>query len=145
MWLDKIIEEKRKKNITTKMMAEKSRIPEQTITRILTKKTEFPRIDTVLDLGASVGLTARDLFDETTSVIGDKSITTLQEELDRVNAAFAALQSDMTAISTDYAMLKSTNDDLRHENDILRIKLECKDELIRLYNRYTTIIDGMSK
>lgn len=145
MWLDKIIEEKRKKNITTKMMAEKSRIPEQTITRILTKKTEFPRIDTVLDLGASVGLTARELFDETTSVVGDKSITTLQEELDRVNAAFAALQSDMTAISTDYAMLKSANDDLRHENDILRIKLECKDELIRLYNRYTTIIDGMAK
>ena len=145
MWLDKIIEEKRKKNITTKMMAEKSRIPEQTITRILTKKTEFPRIDTVLDLGASVGLTARDLFDETTSVVGDKSITTLPEELDRVHAAFAALQSDMTAISTDYAMLKSTNDDLRHENDILRIKLECKDELIRLYNRYTTIIDGMAK
>lgn len=145
MWLDKIIEEKRKKNITTKMMAEKSRIPEQTITRILTKKTEFPRIDTVLDLGASVGLTARELFDETTSVVGDKSITTLQEELDRVNAAFAALQSDMTAISTDYAMLKSTNDDLRHENDILRIKLECKDELIRLYNRYTAIIDGMAK
>lgn len=145
MWLDKIIEEKRKKNITTKMMAEKSRIPEQTITRILSKKTEFPRIDTVLDLGASVGLTARELFDETTSVVGDKSITTLQEELDRVNAAFAALQSDMTAISTDYAMLKSTNDDLRHENDILRIKLECKDELIRLYNRYTTIIDGMAK
>lgn len=145
MWLDKIIEEKRKKNITTKMMAEKSRIPEQTITRILTKKTEFPRIDTVLDLGASVGLTARELFDETTSVVGDKSITMLQEELDRVNAAFAALQSDMTAISTDYAMLKSTNDDLRHENDILRIKLECKDELIRLYNRYTAIIDGMAK
>lgn len=145
MWLDKIIEEKRKKNITTKMMAEKSRIPEQTITRILTKKTEFPRIDTVLDLGASVGLTARDLFDETTSVVGDKSITTLQEELDRVNAAFAALQSDMTAISTEYAMLKSANDDLRHENDILRIKLECKDELIRLYNRYTAIIDGMAK
>lgn len=145
MWLDKIIEEKRNKNITTKMMAEKSRIPEQTITRILTKKTEFPRIDTVLDLGAAVGLSARELFDETTSVVGDKSVAMLQEELDRVNAAFAALQSDMTAISTDNAMLKSKNDDLMHENDILRVKLECKDELIRLYNRYTTIIDGMSK
>lgn len=145
MWLDKIIEEKRKKNITTKMMAEKSRIPEQTITRILTKKTEFPRIDTVLDLGAAVGLSARELFDETTSVVGDKSVAMLQEELERANAAFAALQSDMTAISTDYAMLKSKNDDLMHENDILRVKLECKDELIRLYNRYTTIIDGMSK
>lgn len=145
MWLDKIIDAKKKQNITTKMMADRSRIPEQTITRILSKKTEFPRIDTVLDLGASVGLTARELFDETTSVVGDKSIAMLQEELDRVNAAFAALQSDMTAISTDYAMLKSNNDDLKHENDILRIKLECKDELIRLYNRYTTIIDGMAK
>lgn len=145
MWLDKIIEEKRKKNITTKMMAEKSRIPEQTITRILSKKTEFPRIDTVLDLGASVGLTARDLFDETISVIGDKSITVLQEELDRANAALAELQEKNEAMTAVIDALKNTLDETQHENDILRVKLECKDELIRLYNRYTTIIDGMAK
>lgn len=145
MWLDKIIEEKRKKNITTKMMAEKSRIPEQTITRILSKKTEFPRIDTVLDLGASVGLSARELFDETTSVVGDKSISIIQEELDRANAEIAALQADMATILSDNATLKNNIEELKHENDILRIKLECKDELIRLYSRYTTIIDGMAK
>lgn len=145
MWLDKIIEEKRNKNITTKMMAEKSRIPEQTITRILSKKTEFPRIDTVLDLGAAVGLSARELFDETTSVIGDKSVAMLQEELDRANAEIAALQADMATISSDNATLKNNIDDLKHENDILCIKLECQDELIRLYNRYTTIIDCMAK
>lgn len=145
MWLDKIIEEKRKKNITTKMMAEKSRIPEQTITRILTKKTEFPRIDTVLDLGASVGLSARELFEETISVIGDKSIETLQEELDRANAALTDLQEKIEAMTAVIDALKNTLDETKHENDILLVKLECKDELIRLYNRYTTIIDGMSK
>lgn len=145
MWLDKIIEEKRNKNITTKMMAEKSRIPEQTITRILTKKTEFPRIDTVLDLGASVGLSARELFEETISVIGDKSIETLQEELDRANAALTDLQEKIEAMTAVIDALKNTLDETKHENDILRVKLECKDELICLYSRYTTIIDGMSK
>lgn len=145
MWLDKIIEAKKTQNITTKMMADRSRIPEQTITRILSKKTEFPRIDTVLDLGASVGLSARELFDETTSVVGDKSIAMLQEELDRANAEIAALQADMATISSDNATLKNNIDDLKHENDILNIKLECKDELIRLYNRYTTLFDSMAK
>lgn len=145
MWLDKIIDAKKKQNITTKMMADRSRIPEQTITRILSKKTEFPRIDTVLDLGAAVGLTARDLFDETISVIGDKSITALQEELDRANAALTELQEKNEAMTAVIDALKNTLDETKHENDILRVKLDCKDELICLYNRYTSIIDGMSK
>ena len=39
MWREKIIEAKKANNITTKMMSEKVRLPEQTITRILSGKT----------------------------------------------------------------------------------------------------------
>ena len=106
MWRDKIIEAKKERNITTKMMSEKVRLPEQTITRILTGKTATPRIDTVLELGESVGLSAWELFSETTSVLGDKNLVTLQEELDQANAALSALQSKYASLSEELTNLK---------------------------------------
>lgn len=145
MWREKIIEAKKAKNITTKMMSEKVRLPEQTITRILSGKTETPRIDSVLDLGASVGLSPADLFAETTSVLGDKNLVTLQEALDGANAALTALQSEFASLSEEVTDLKVKNVTLNAENDLLRLKLEHKEEIIRLHNRYTSYIDSLTK
>lgn len=145
MWREKIIEAKKSKNITTKMMSEKVRLPEQTITRILSGKTETPRIDSVLDLGASVGLSPAELFSESTSVLGDKSLITLQEELDRTKAALTALQSEFALLSEENTNLKVNNVTLAAEIDILRLKLEHKEEIIRLHNRYNSYIDSLAK
>lgn len=145
MWREKIIEAKKAKNITTKMMSERVRLPEQTITRILSGRTSTPRIDSVLDLGAAVGLSPSDLFAETTSVLGDKNLVTLQEELDQANAALAALQAEFASLSEENTDLKVKNVTLNAENDLLRLKLEHKEEIIRLHNRYTSYIDGLAK
>lgn len=145
MWREKIIEAKKAKNITTKMMSEKVRLPEQTITRILSGKTETPRIDSVLDLGASVGLSPAELFAETTSVLGDKNLITLQEELDQANAALTALQNEFASLSEENTALKIENVTLKSEVDILRINNEHKDEIIRLHNRYNSYIDSLAK
>ena len=145
MWRDKIIESKKAKNITTKMMSEKVRLPEQTITRILSGKTETPRIDTVLDLGSSVGLSAWELFSETTAVLGDKNLITLQEELEQTKAALTALQSEFASLSAENTELKVKNVTLKSEIDILRLNLEHKEEIIRLHNRYNSYIDGLTK
>lgn len=145
MWREKIIEAKKAKNITTKMMTEKVRLPEQTITRILSGKTETPRIDTVLDLGASVGLSPWELFSDTTSVLGDKNLSMLQEELDKANAALTALQAEFASLSEEATGLKVQNVTLQAENDMLQMKLELKEEIIRLHNRYTAYIDGLAK
>ena len=145
MWRDKIIEAKKAKNITTKMMSDKVRLPEQTITRILSGKTETPRIDTVLDLGSSVGLSAWELFSETTAVLGDKNLITLQEELEQTKAALTALQSEFASLSAENTELKVKNVTLKSEIDILRLNLEHKEEIIRLHNRYNSYIDGLTK
>jgi transcriptional regulator with XRE-family HTH domain len=145
MWREKIIEAKKSKNITTKMMSEKVRLPEQTITRILSGKTETPRIDSVLELGASVGLSPAELFAETTSVLGDKNLITLQEELDQTNAALTALQSEFALLSEENTDLKVKNVTLTAEIDLLRLKLEHKEEIIRLHNRYNSYIDSLAK
>ena len=145
MWREQIIEAKKAKGITTKMMSEKVRLPEQTITRILSGKTATPRIDTVLDLGASVGLSAWELFSETTSVLGDKNLTMLQEELDCANAALTALQAEFASLSEETTNLKVENVTLKAENNLLKQTLEHKEEIISLHNYYKTVISGMAK
>lgn len=140
MWREQIIEAKKAKNITTKMMAEKVRLPEQTITRILSGKTETPRIDTVLDLGAAVGLTPRELFSETTSVLGDENFVVLQGKLDEATVALSALQIEFASLSAENTDLKVKNVSLQAENDLLRIKLEHKEEIIALHNFYNSVI-----
>lgn len=145
MWREKITEAKKAKNITTKMMSEKMRLPEPTIQRILSGKTATPRIDTVLDLGASVGLSPWELFSETTAVLSDKSHLVMQEELDKANAALSALQAEFAALSAETTDLRVKNVTLQAENDMLQMKLEHKEEIIRLHNRYTAYIDGLNK
>lgn len=145
MWRERIIEAKKAKNITTKMMAAEVRLPEQTIARILSGKTATPRIDSILDLGASVGLSPAELFAETTSVLGDKNLIALQEELDQANAALSALRAEFSSLSEENTNLKLDNVTLKAENDLLRLNLEHKEEIIRLHNRYNSYLDSLTK
>lgn len=145
MWREKIIEAKKANNITTKMMSERVRLPDQTITRILSGKTATPRIDTVLDLGASVGLSPTELFSDTTAVLSDKNLSLLQEELDKANAALTALQTEFTSLSEEVTELKVKNVTLQAENDILTMKLEHKEEIISLHNYYNSLKGGITK
>ena len=140
MWREKIIETRKAKGITIKMMAEKtpSNIQEETITRILKGKTEFPRIDTVLELGASVGLSPWELFSETTSVVGDRNVALQQEEIERVNADMDVLQARNNILETKVSALTT-------ELELLQKELQHKDELLALHNNYQTYIKQIVK
>ena len=130
MWLDKIIEAKEAKGITTKQMAEKIKtLPEETIRRILSGKTKTPRVDTVLDLGASVGLSSHEIFEESTAYVGGESFKALQAELD-------TLKNERESIIAENKSLKEEVASLSHENDILKIKLELKEEIISTHKYY---------
>jgi transcriptional regulator with XRE-family HTH domain len=130
MWLDKIIEAKEAKGITTKQMAERIKtLPEETIRRILSGKTKTPRIDTVLDLGASVGLSSHEIFEESTAYVGGESLKALQAELD-------TLKNERESIIAENKSLKEEVTSLSHENDILKIKLELKEEIILTHKYY---------
>ena len=133
MWREKIIETRKAKNITIKMMSERttSHIPEETITRILKGKTEFPRIDTVLELGESVGLSPWELFAETTSVLGDINISKQQDEIDRLNAKNNLLEAQVSSMITELEVLKK--------------EVQHKEELLALHNLYQNYIKQITK
>ena len=107
MWLEKIIEAKKAQGLTTKTMAERSRmhLTERTITRILNRETKAPKIDVILDLGETVGRSAHQLFSETDLVPFDR------DELDK---------------------LKNQVKELNAENELLRLKVEYQETIIGL-------------
>lgn len=148
MWLDKIIEAKETKKLSTKMMSERtsSHIPPETITRILARKTKTPRIDTILELGESVGLSASELFAETTAVLVDGNLSALQAENEAVKAEATALRAEVELLrserdsnATEILILKEKLETLRDKNDAL------KDEIINTHNSYHKIISNITK
>jgi predicted nuclease with TOPRIM domain len=62
----------------------------------------------------------------------------LQEEINR-------LTSESVMLNAEIAMLKDKVVTLTAENDVMKSKLEHKDEIIRLHNYYSTIINGLAK
>ena len=127
MWLERIIEAKQRQNISSQTMSERSRIPVNTIKRILNGKTPNPYITTVLDLGESVGLSVVELFSETTVVLGDHNLANLQKELDSVNSLVAPLTAEVARLSDENAGLRNEVVSLTSENSAL------KDDIISLY------------
>lgn len=137
MWRERIIEAKKAKGITTKMMAERtpSHITAETITRILNEKTDDPRISTVLALGESVGLSPWELFAESNALIAFQGFLTLQAEVEALKA-----QRDALAASVDGLNDKLVS--LEVENNRLSLTLEHKEEIIALHNYYNKIKSG---
>lgn len=134
MWNERIIEAKKAQGITPKMMSERTRghLPERTIVRILSGETPNPRIDTIIELGAAVGLTPQELFADTNVIAATETLAEVKEtaevveaEKDRALAELEMLRSKAAAQETEIALLKE--------------KLQHKEELLAVYNYFTKI------
>jgi hypothetical protein len=131
MWLDRIIEEKEKLGISPKTMSERTggRLPEKTIIRILTRKTETPRIDTIIDLGASVGLTPNEIFADTCAVVAPVSLVDIKEAADVIEAEYEIIKAENE-------ILKSKLSAYELEIELLKRELQHKEELLAVHNYY---------
>lgn len=117
MWRDRILAAQKEKGVSIRFMAEYARMSEKTVTRILNGKTQTPYVGNVIELGASVGLSPQEIFSETGVVVGNQGLAALQAELDKFRA--------------DNARLVAREKELTAENDMLRLKLEHKEEILK--------------
>lgn len=121
MWRDRLIEIKKEKNITTKMWSEASGLPVDTINRIINsrkEKKESPRIDTIEDLCAGLGVEVWEIF-----YLGDRSLVSLQAEIN-------TLKTERDALVAENALAKDKIETLKDKIDSL------KDEIIAVHNYY---------
>lgn len=135
MWRDRILEAKREKGVKTKTMAEVAMMTEKSVTRILAGETQNPYVDNVIALGAAVGLTPFEIFDETGLVVGSLDLATLQAEVDRLTAELEALTAEVVTLRCESTALAT-------EKDLLKLKLEHKEELVRHKDEIITLLRG---
>lgn len=138
MWLDNLKELKKMTGMSTKQIADKTNLPERTVARIFSGDTDNPYVDTLRRIVAILGGSLDDLFAESKIVVGSQDLLTLQSEVDRLTA-------ENGLITAENVILKDKVVTLNAEIDLLRMKLEHKEEIINLHNYYKSVISGMTK
>lgn len=128
-WLVNLIDLKNKTEISFKQIAEKENLSEKSVSNVFLGKSKNPGVDLIRRIIHALGGTWREIFAESDAVIATQDLVTLQAEVDRLNG-------EMSLTNAENAVLKEKVAVLTAENDILRLKLEHKEEIIALHNYY---------
>jgi transcriptional regulator with XRE-family HTH domain len=132
MWLDNLKELKKEKGLSTKQLAERSNLPEKTVTRILSGKTANPYIDTLDRLAVALGCNIGDILAGTKVVVGDENLAQLTAQLE-------ATIAERDLVIAENTILKDKVSALSAENELLNMKLMHKEELLALHNYYNKL------
>jgi transcriptional regulator with XRE-family HTH domain len=129
MWLENLKELKAKKGISSKQIAELAKLPEKTVSRIFSGDTPNPYVDTICRIVAVLDGSLDEVLTDTKAVVGDANLASLQENVAVITAERDLLAAEK-AVLEDKVKAQST------EIDLLRMKLEHKEEIIALHNYY---------
>lgn len=132
MWLENLKDLKKQTGMSSKQIAEATNLPERTVSRIFSGDTDNPYMDTLHRIVSVLGGSLDSIFADTKTVVGDANLAALQAEVDRLIAENGIL-------TAENAVLKDKVSNLSAENDVLRMKLEHKEEIISLHNYYNKL------
>jgi transcriptional regulator with XRE-family HTH domain len=135
MFVDRIVEEKKRLNVSAKTMADTStlHLSEDTVTRILTRKTNDPGVRTVESLAGTVGLKMYEVFMDATTAAEFRAFLEFKDKSNETEA-------ERIIIVAENENLKATNAGLADRLRVLELQvkhneevLALKDELLGLY------------
>lgn len=138
MWLENLKELKKVKGMTTKQIADATKIPEGTIKRIFSGDTEDPYVTTIHRIVTVLGGSLDHVLAETDAVLAPVSIVEVKETI--VNA-----EAERDSIANENEKLKTDNARLNAEIELLKKEISHKDELLALHSYYKAHIEKMSK
>ena len=118
-----------KGNPPYKQIAERANMPERTVSRIFSGETESPTVENLRKIVKVLEGSLDDVLADTKAVIGRTNPTELQAEVER-------LTNELAFVRAENAVLQDKAANLTAENDILRLKLDHKEEIIALHNYY---------
>ena len=121
MWLDNLKRLKKEKGISTRQIVEITKLPEKTVSRILSGDTDSPRIDTLLRIATALDISFDDIFADTKFVVVPHTHAEINEEL----------KNQVAILTEEIASLKA---------EMLNAEMKHKDELLALHKSYHKII-----
>lgn len=133
MWIDNLKELKKKSGKTTAQIADETKIPESTIKRIFGGSTDDPRVSTIRQIVICLGGSMDQVLADTNAVLTTESFAEVKETARAVEA-----ESDL--IAAENKVLRDKVAALTAEVDLLKLKLNHKDELLAVHNYYIGVI-----
>ena len=130
---------KEETKMKTKEIAEKSNLPERTITRVFSGETDSPYADTLHRIVKAMGGSLDDVLADTKTVLGANNLATLQEKVETLQADLDSITAERDLLSVELSLLKDKYNALSAELDLLKLKLAHKDEIIALHNYYNKL------
>lgn len=135
MWLDKLKELKRDTNTTNKHIAEHIHRSERTVARFFSGETALG-IDEVRDIVLLMGGSLDDVLDESDFKMPTPEVEALKAEIDALSKTIEEMKANETLLKAENAVMSDRIGSLTAENDILRVKLELKDEMLAIHRFY---------
>lgn len=132
MWLENLIEMKKRTNLSSKQIADKTNLPERTVKRIFSGDTDNPYVDTLHRIVTALGGTLDDIFVDTKVVVANETLAEVKEEVEVVSA-----EKDLILAELEMLRAKTTAQEM--EITLLKKDLQHKDELLAVYNYFTKI------
>lgn len=132
MLVDRLKELKKKSGMTVKQIVEQTNLPERTVNRVLTGETPNPYVDTVHRIVTVLGGSLDEVLADTKLVVGEQNLAELQENVEVVTAERGLAEAEN-------AILKDKVATLTAENELLKMQIKHKDEIIALHNYYNKL------
>lgn len=131
MLLENLRELKKSSGMTFKEIADASKTPESTVKRIFSGESE-PLASTLYRIVKAIGGSLDDILADTNVVLSPKTLVEVKE-----NAEVVEAERDLVLAELEMLRAKATAQDT--EIQLLKEKLQHKDELLAVYNYFTKI------
>jgi transcriptional regulator with XRE-family HTH domain len=132
MWLDNIKELKKQTGMSVKQIADKTNLPERTVTRIFSGDTDNPYVDTLHRIVTVLGGSLDDILADTKVVVATESFVEVKENAN-------AIEAERDLAIAENAILKDKVANLTTEIEKLKMQLMHKEEIIALHNYYNKL------
>ena len=132
MWLDNLKELKKKTGMSAKQIADKTKLPERTVNRIFSGDTDNPYVDTLHRIVTVLGGSLDDILADTKVVVATESLVEVKENAN-------VIEAERDLYIAENAILKDKVATLTAENDMLKMQLKHKEEIIALHNYYNKL------
>ena len=140
MWRDTIIERKKEKNVTNKWIATTANLPERTVSRILSGETPDPSISIVCQIAYALDISLDELFPGSSSFLGGKRLKEVLTEHQKLVDEYELLKAKFDLINAENDVLKNKVASLTTENELAKMQLKHKEELLALHNFYNKLM-----
>jgi len=132
MWLDNLKELKKKTGMTAKQIADKTNLPERTVNRIFSGDTDNPYVDTLHRIVTVLGGSLDDILADSKVVVATESLVEVKENAN-------VIEAERDLITAENSILKDKVAALTAENEMLKMQLKHKEEIIALHNYYNKL------